>query len=380
MDHTLVIPTFNRPELLLKLIKYYKKRSPGIKILILDSSKDEIAEQNKINLSVQDGVVEYIKYPDTIQMAVKLNEGLGLVKTKYVSFCADDDIVFTEHINKAIEFLDNNPDYVTAHGRYINFQNKNLHVRTWIEYSGPGNNAEHAGARIFQLCQKYESLFYGVFKTNQLQNIFIGVARQQSLHFQELFQSVASLISGKVFRFNEIYAVRQSGSPAEPGRDKWQTYYWFASNPEEFIQHYISYKNNLWDYYYSNGNKPLTDKLEFLRILDISHAVYFSSQCPSHYLFSTIQNNFSDQYTDPTKNNLIVALSSRIALWESRLFKIKNYFQKSRKAMIRSLNEQVKYLCNNSYLCRLPLDARDLANDQSFHQAYIEICHYLDNN
>lgn len=379
MDHTLVIPTFNRSDLLLKLLRYYKKRSPTLKILILDSSSTDNADANIINVKLFGEGLVYKAFPQTTPMSVKLRDGLKLVQTKYVSFCADDDLIFTEHINKAIIFLENHSDYVSAHGRYINFNNVNKNVRVWLEYSGPGNEAAHAGARIFQMCQSYESLFYGVFKTHNLQNIFKGVADQSSLHFQELFQSVASLITGKVYRFNEIYAARQSGPPADPDRDNWQTYYWFSSNPQDFMKHYMIYREYISDYYQTYGQQPLTEKNEFLRILDLSHSIYFSAHCPSHYFFTTIQNNFTDNYKEPFHKNSSDIIIHRIAVWERRFEKLKNYFTKSRKALIRSLNQQVWDLCINKFRCRLPWDARELANDESFHQSYIEVCLYLDN-
>ena len=133
--------------------------------------------------------------------------------------------MFPGAIAEALSFLDAHPGFASAHGLYLNFREDDRLVHVTREYAGPSNEAHHPGARIYRLCQSYESLFYGVFRTADLKDIFAGVARQPSLHFQELFQSAATLIKGKVSRFPTFYVGRRAGPEAEPGRDKWQTYY-----------------------------------------------------------------------------------------------------------------------------------------------------------
>lgn len=46
MNHTLVIPTYNRPEHLERLVRYYRKRASSMRLLELDSSLLAVAEGN----------------------------------------------------------------------------------------------------------------------------------------------------------------------------------------------------------------------------------------------------------------------------------------------------------------------------------------------
>ena len=238
---TLVIPTYNRPLFLQRLLSYYQKRATTISFLVLDSSKPEIVEENARVIATLGTNYRHVIFPPSVQVASKLSQGLDLVETQYCAFCADDDIVFLETLERAREFLASNPGYVCADGIYLNFNQLGNDVHLSSEYASRGIDAEHPGARIFRLFQKYESLFYGVFRTPDLKEIFSSVRKIPSLHFQELFQATAALIKGKTHRLAEFFACRQHCEPAEPGRENWQTFYWFASNPDEFIRHYRSY-------------------------------------------------------------------------------------------------------------------------------------------
>ena len=216
-----------------------------------------------------------------------------------MSFCADDDLVFPDGLREALKFLSEHPDHVSAHGLYLNFREQAHEIHVMREYAGQSNDAANPGARIFRLCQSYKSLFYGAFRTEDLREIFAGVAGLPTLHYQELFQSVAALIKGKVHRFPRFYAARRSGPAAEPERDKWQTYYWFADNPTEFLQHYLAYRERLWAFYQAQGAEPRFDQDTFFKILDVSHAIYFSKGCPPAYFHSVLQQYWpADRFVD----------------------------------------------------------------------------------
>ena len=288
--HTLVIPTFNRPELLKKIIHYYRDRAPWIDLLVLDSSRTEIAQQNAAVLSLFGAGVSHVVFPEDVAVVSKLADGLALVRTPTVSFCADDDLVFPHGLAEAIAFLDGHHDYVCAHGLYLNFRTAGQDLFLSSEYSSPSIEAAHSGARVFQLCQKYESLFYAVFRTQDAHGVFTALTANSTLHFQELFQSVAAVIQGKAKRLPVIYGARRSGPPAEAGRDKWQTYTWFADNPAEVLEHYRIYRDLLEAFYQAQVTAPRSPRQEFVRMLDLAHAVYFTAGCAPDYFFSKLQH------------------------------------------------------------------------------------------
>jgi len=402
--HTLVIPTYNRPELLRRLVRYYCTRAGRANLLVLDSSTPKVAEQNANALSAYGESVRHVVFPGTAPMAFKLSRGLPLVQTSYASFCGDDDFVFPGGLREAVAFLEGHPDHVCAHGLYLNFRQEGHDVHLIREYAGPGNDARHPGARIFRLFQKYESLFYAAFRTSDLRDIFSAVAALPTLHYQELFQSVAALIKGKVQRFPRLYAARQSCSPAEPERDKWQTYYWFADNPAEVLDHYRSYRDEVWKFYEAHGSTPRLDKDAFVRALDLAHAVYFSAACPPEYFHSVLQPYWpEDPYLEVADVDLFDRLrspgraSSREAgeatprgrpgtpagpqKWSAAWARAALRFAPSAALAaprLARLNHQVQRTCRSPWKCRLPVRLRWLAGVEDFRKFYFELCRYLD--
>ncbi len=429
MKHTLIIPTYNRPELLERLVHYYAGRTVPMTLLVLDSSTPANADRNSRMLASYGKLARHIVFAETEQVGVKLFKGLEQVNTPFVSFCADDDIVFPQGLSDAILFLEHHPDYGCAHGLYLNFRvgpqesekqalqadrkargltddelrqaeaedAKHLHV--WREYGGPGNDAAHAGARIFRLFQNYESLFYAVFRTPDLRDIFAAVQTIPTLHYQELFQSVAALIKGKVWRFPRIYAVRQSCDPAEPTRDKWQTYYWFGDNAEEFLRHYRAYTGEVCKFYEKHAVAPRLDRSAFLKALDLSHTVYFSKGCPPDYFYSLLQPLWpGDGYVQPGQVDLFAQLGAPPEVmpavapaggaasgyprkWSLRwIYLATRYVLQASKSApyIFRLNRQVKKARRTEWRLHLPWSVRWLARIPAFRGAYFELCIYLD--
>jgi glycosyltransferase domain-containing protein len=293
-SHTLVIPTFNRSELLNRAIEYYGRSAQHMPILVLDSSSAEVAGRNGKQLSAKHANLRHKTFETSIPMAQKICHGLEFVDTPTVSLCADDDLVLPTMLETASEFLAKSPEYVCAHGLYLNFTVNGSAVTLTKEYCGPSIEDTNGAERVFSLMQNYESLFYAVYRTSHLKNIFDGVSRQKTLHYQELFQSVASLFIGKTKRFPSIYAARQSCDPAEPERDKWQTYYWFADNADDFIAQYGRYREDLCDFVTANRCCPHLTREECKMVLDLSHATYFSAGCPPMYFRDRLNDTIPD--------------------------------------------------------------------------------------
>jgi glycosyltransferase domain-containing protein len=391
--HTLVIPTYNRPALLKRLVQYYCKRAGPMNLLVLDSSRPEVAQENANVLASYGDCVRHVVFPGTTPLAAKLSQGLALVQTPYASLCADDDLVFPKRLHEAVAFLDDHPDYVCAHGLYFNFSQAGHDLNLMREYAGPSNEANHPGARIFRLLQKYESLFYAAFRTPDLRDIVSAAAALPTLHYQELFQSVAAMIKGKVRRFPKFYAARQSCPPAEPEREKWQTYYWFADNPVEVLEHYRVYCGEIWKFYEMHGPLPHLEREPFFKILDLAHAVYFSAECPPEYFHSVLQQywpedgyfevNYVDLFdrlrtaaTEPQERTAAVEPPK----WTAGLvLAVARHMRTAWTALdLARLNRNVRKACRTPWKCCLPGRLRWLAGVAEFRNTYLELCHYLD--
>lgn len=383
---TLLIPTYNRPQYLSRLLHYYAGKTSALRILILDSSATAAQQLNaELALKLQQNL-QYLSFPTTLSFAEKLHAGLQLITTPYCAFCADDDLVFIDGLCKAIEFMDNHSDYACADGIYLNFNQVNANIHLCIEYANKGITANNTGARIFKLYQKYESLFYGVFKTSQALTIFSGVCRNKSLHYQELFQATAALLLGKSQRLPYFYAARQNCQPAEINRDKWQTYYWFVDNPQEFVEHFLIYRTELWNFYNNNHPEPQYSQNEFYKVIDITHAMYFGIGCPPDYFHTSLQNYWPDErfkninkITDNICNELkskprliLELLIAKVVFYLPKLLPILYSVQSNKK-----LNKHIQKQTNVPWNCILPGELRWLVGVKHFQSTYKELCLYL---
>jgi len=328
--------------------------------------------------------VRHVVHSGNAQDGSKIWQGLALVQTPFVAFCGDDDVVFPEELARAVAFLDRHRDYVSAHGLYLNFRESGNHVHLLSEYAGPSNEATHPAARIFRLLQRYESLFYGAFRIQDIRDILSAAQALPSPHYQELFQSVATVIKGKVKRFPSFYAARQSGPPADPNREKWQTYDWFADNPEEFLEHYRAYRVELWKFYETHAPAPRLEKAAFLRVLDLAHAVFFSAGCSAEHFHSALQPYWpADGFANVGEINLLEELGAPRAFTKVSLDRLLARKWLALRALVATpalwrLDREVREACTTPWKCRLPGSLRWLAAVPEFHSSYLELCRYLD--
>ena len=284
---TLIIPTFNRSEHLSRLLTYYSRINSGVNFLVLDSSSVDERKKNINCIGKSDLKISHIQYSD-IKPLNKICQGIQLVKTRYAAFCADDDIVFLHAINEMVLYLEKNKDVVCVDGVFVNFKINNNIINLGLEYSRSSIKFENRYERVFSLMQKYESLFYGVYRTSDAKIILNSALENDNYHFQELHQSVAALLVGKHHRLPHIYGARQQCEPAEFDRDRWQTTCWFSSNSIEFIKKYAEYVESLYEFYVASIKPPHIGRNMFTHFMNLSHAIFFSKSCTEAFFFRTL--------------------------------------------------------------------------------------------
>ena len=288
---TLVIPTYNRADLLLRLLKYTYKTYPNILILDSSSNDDKLINKNNITQLNNNSNIKYIEFENTIRADHKIYKGLLNVETTYVVMCADDDMLFETAVRKALIFLDNNIDFICADGIYLNFLELNKKIEIGIEYPGFSCNDNLPLERVFSLLKNYESLFYSVSRTNKIIPVYKMMGDIKSHHFEELFQSVAFVLLGKTYRMPEFFAARNRVQPADKNRENWQTYMWFAKDSEEFISHYGEYRSKLYEFVTKHTIEFVGSKFDFLKVIDISHAIFFSENCNSVFFVEELKKD-----------------------------------------------------------------------------------------
>ena len=116
-DLTIIVPSYNRQNYLIRLIKYW--RDTGVKLLILDGSSTNL----KKNIKILDKNIKYIHFPSSLYK--RLYYSIKLIKTKYVMLGCDDEFYVSSSLAECVKFLSLNKDFVACTGRAISFNFKN---------------------------------------------------------------------------------------------------------------------------------------------------------------------------------------------------------------------------------------------------------------
>ena len=216
---TIIIPTYNRPDRLKRLLYYYSKYGNNFSIIVADSSSNENKMLNSKNVLVftQSNIQYLDNYSFKINPSNKLKDALNYVNTRYTVFCADDDFITPNGINKSVEFLENNQDFSVAQGNYIPFYLGNEDKREvkirWRSspYLDKSITFPEAESRLASHLSNYQSTtFYAVHRTDLLKMIFEETSKYaDDSNFSELLLSMLTLIYGKGKHMNVLYCARE---------------------------------------------------------------------------------------------------------------------------------------------------------------------------
>jgi glycosyltransferase domain-containing protein len=126
MKLTIVLTLKDRIEFTYRWLKYMNDVKCPYKILIADGGESlEIEKHLKNTHNYPNLVYDYIRYPVDENLDLfykKLADVFSLVLTDYVLWADNDDFFLLDHVEKMIQFLDFNPDYIGARGSSIDFE------------------------------------------------------------------------------------------------------------------------------------------------------------------------------------------------------------------------------------------------------------------
>jgi len=195
---TIVILTFNRPQYILRSMKYWSGKGPIVHVL--DGSVESISSKDLANMESN------IRYH---HMPVSYNERFvyaqNLSKSEYTTFIPDDEFLIPSALNSCISELDNNVSLVSCIGRCILFNHDKgslrLRVRSVYEkmanYSVQHNNPDD---RVLYHMKHYvPSMVYSVMRTNIWKHVLSCVTSKtyKVTSLEELQFEVASSYLGK---------------------------------------------------------------------------------------------------------------------------------------------------------------------------------------
>ena len=216
IDLSIIIPTYNRPRYLNRILSYYSNSDINCRIIIADSSIKENKVQNqKIVKSHKNMNVLYLNdFESDITPMEKIFRSIQMVNETYCVFCADDDFITPNAIKKCVDFLEKNPEYACAHGDYVGFKLYN-EKNTFLWKKGylyqKSITDSDPKLRLRTHMSNYMQTFYSVHKTDILKkSLEEGNKYTNDLRFAELLPSMLTLIYGKMKKLDVLYGVRES--------------------------------------------------------------------------------------------------------------------------------------------------------------------------
>lgn len=117
---TLLVPTMNRSDFLIRMLRYYDDIGFEGCICIGDSSNDQHIEKTKHAIKILKNKIRIIyrnfPKPPYIHNGMVIKALIEIAPTPYAVFAGDDDFLIPNGLEKCIAFLDVHPEYSAAHG------------------------------------------------------------------------------------------------------------------------------------------------------------------------------------------------------------------------------------------------------------------------
>lgn len=271
-DYTLIIPTYHRPKEFSALLKYLDEQKAGFKILVLDSSRPDVASENKKAIEQVALNVELLTFPSDMPPFEKFWKGVQHVKTAFCSLCADDDVLAIKSVNLIVEFLRKNPDYVAAHGLYFSFMAQDKITIADLVYTRDVLMDDDPINRLQNLFESYEAITYAIYRTPVLDKIFSQLQFLNSLLGRELLGGALTAAMGKVKRLPVLYCGRSMS--ASHFYESWHPVEMLMASPDALYQEYGRYRKILVDTLKSSGD--FYSEEDFYKLVDIIHFSYMS--------------------------------------------------------------------------------------------------------
>lgn len=217
-----IIPTYNRPKYLERLLDYLHKYGSDFNIIVADSSSNENKKLNRQIVSAFPNLkIRYVdKYSKKIDPLYKYADVTAYVKEKYCVFCPDDDFIAPLGIKKSADFLEKNPDFTVAHGYYIDFwleprKKKEKRFFWGIRYTNQSIVFADPKVRLTEYLSKYfQTTIYGVHRTDFVKMIYKELIKSKidpadRFLCGELLLEALTLVHGKMKCLDIFYMARQ---------------------------------------------------------------------------------------------------------------------------------------------------------------------------
>ncbi|GBF32287.1 glycosyl transferase group 2 family protein [Desulfocucumis palustris] len=287
-NFALIIPTYNRPRYLSRLLYYinnqYSRVAP--RILVLDSS----CQENKIiNQKIIDNFqgldLDCLSFNSDISVFEKIFQGIEDIDTDYICLCADDDFIKEEGLFRSLIALERDSSLFSVKGRNLFYVKDISNLKEYDFFAGlydsdPIKRLELINHGFFP------SLFYQVFRTKELKEIYRFLVRNKELlpynnTFQEYLFYYMVVLTGKIGKIDVDFNIRDKGV----AREQAFTNFPHAVLDKTFNEDYIRFKRSFLQYCKIVGvfGEKLDKKIDTI----FSNFLVFFLGIPKEYVIQT---------------------------------------------------------------------------------------------
>lgn len=246
-DCTIVIPTYNRPAYLRRILGYYDRIGIPLSVIVADSSSDRIKDLNRdICEACRNLEIQYSgSYNSNLHLLSKVVDAVQQVSTPFVVLCPDDDFIIPRGMLAAMDFLSAHPEYKVAQGRGMIFYSATVMGVVQFGVPGMGITIDDASAeqRLIRHEEKYNPTFTSVHDTEFLQQIFAftrddGVTPEygpegSGLCLLEMYPTWLTAIYSRIGIISPLYIVRDRTLVRQLDMEKgWSKDYCYWIDPD----------------------------------------------------------------------------------------------------------------------------------------------------
>lgn len=215
---SIIVPTLNRSDYLIKMLRYFDSVGFDGHVLIGDSSTALHVKKTKecISMLGKTMKITYREYPGKKNYEC-IRELLNEVDTPYALWMCDDDILIPSTLKKCAQFLKDNPDYSCAGGAAYMYTLKSKGAfgeigHIW-RYRVDQIAEEKSSERLNKLMREYTVIAYSLCRTEQFKSKFIfdGFEKLTDIAIAgELLPTCMCAVQGKVKMLDMLFVLRQN--------------------------------------------------------------------------------------------------------------------------------------------------------------------------
>ncbi len=267
---TILVPTYNRPNFLARLVSYYVSINLPSDLHVLDSSSDTEKTAALIQ-NLNQSNIHHHKFPTSISPLNKLYEGISHVNTPFVVIWADDDFLTQSTFTESVNHLINNTSCSSTHGEsalFTRVPDKPIDIGPYEQKSYEANTASR---RLIDYLSNYCVLLYSVQRTDNLcENLQKACKYEMGYIWGEVIMGCLSVIQGHVNKLSHLHMVRE----AHPEMDSWATsdsphdvFEWVTN--KHFAEAYTKFRHCIAE------TLVVYDKISYAEALKVTSEAFF---------------------------------------------------------------------------------------------------------